>query len=119
MVKPKRVGIYVHISKDRKGQELGIQRQEKACRELCERLGWSVLKVLRIEKVTGISEDDREFLRKRGRELRDRLAELSFESSKGPVHGDAHVQNLMVDRSGQVLLIDFEGFSFDRPESGT
>ncbi|GGO56281.1 serine recombinase [Streptomyces daqingensis] len=45
MVKPKRVGIYVRISKDRKGQELGIQRQEKACRELCERLGWSVLKV--------------------------------------------------------------------------
>ncbi|MGK4582563.1 recombinase family protein [Kitasatospora sp. HPMI-4] len=45
MAKPKRVGIYVRISKDRKGQELGIQRQEKACRELCERLGWTVLKV--------------------------------------------------------------------------
>lgn len=71
---------------------------------------------LRIEKVTGISEDDREFLRKRGRELRDRLAELSFESPRGPVHGDAHVQNLMVDRGGKVLLIDFEGFSFDHPE---
>ncbi|MFJ7234580.1 recombinase family protein [Streptomyces tendae] len=45
MTKPKRVGIYVRISKDRKGQELGIQRQEKACRELCERMGWGVLKV--------------------------------------------------------------------------
>lgn len=45
MAKPKRVGIYVRISKDRKGQELGIQRQEKACRELCERLGWGVFKV--------------------------------------------------------------------------
>ncbi|MEC4017020.1 recombinase family protein [Streptomyces sp. H27-D2] len=45
MAKPKRVGIYVRISKDRKGQELGIQRQEKACRELCERLGWGVLKI--------------------------------------------------------------------------
>lgn len=45
MVKPERVGIYVRISKDRKGQELGIRRQEKACRELSERLGWSVLKV--------------------------------------------------------------------------
>ncbi|MGW4545390.1 recombinase family protein [Streptomyces violaceorubidus] len=33
------------ISKDRKGQELGIQRQEKACRELCERMGWRVRKV--------------------------------------------------------------------------
>ncbi|PNG93780.1 hypothetical protein SMF913_29245 [Streptomyces malaysiensis] len=39
------MGIYVRISKDRKGQELGIQRQEKACRELCERMGWGVLKV--------------------------------------------------------------------------
>ncbi|MGK5631638.1 recombinase family protein [Streptomyces sp. URMC 123] len=45
MAKPKRVGIYVRISKDRKGEELGIQRQEKACRELCERLKWEVLKV--------------------------------------------------------------------------
>lgn len=45
MSKPKRVGIYVRISKDRKGQELGIQRQEKACRELCERMGWGVYKV--------------------------------------------------------------------------
>ncbi|MEV5315207.1 MULTISPECIES: recombinase family protein [unclassified Streptomyces] len=45
MARPKRVGIYVRISKDRKGQELGIQRQEKACRELCERMGWGVLKV--------------------------------------------------------------------------
>ncbi|MFI1350444.1 recombinase family protein [Streptomyces lydicus] len=44
-LKPKRVGIYVRISKDRKGQELGIQRQEKACRELCERMGWGVHKV--------------------------------------------------------------------------
>ncbi|WP_395294734.1 recombinase family protein [Kitasatospora hibisci] len=45
MPKATRVGIYVRISKDRKGQELGIQRQEKACRELCDRLGWTVLKV--------------------------------------------------------------------------
>ncbi|WP_251055891.1 recombinase family protein [Streptomyces sp. ISL-94] len=45
MAKPKRVGIYVRISKDRKGQELGVQRQEKACRELCERMEWGVFKV--------------------------------------------------------------------------
>ncbi|MFC4888059.1 recombinase family protein [Streptomyces beijiangensis] len=45
VAKPKRVAIYVRISKDRKGQELGIQRQEKACRELCERLGWGVYRV--------------------------------------------------------------------------
>ncbi|MEU6080117.1 aminoglycoside phosphotransferase family protein [Streptomyces sp. NPDC047108] len=71
---------------------------------------------LRIESVTGIPEDDREFLRKRGTELADRLADLRFESARGPVHGDAHVQNLMVDRRGRVILIDFENFCFDHPE---
>ncbi|TNM32685.1 phosphotransferase family protein [Streptomyces sedi] len=71
---------------------------------------------LRVERVTGIPEDDREFLRARGRELREGLAGLRFTSRKGPVHGDAHVQNLMVDTSGTVLLIDFENFSFDHPE---
>ncbi|MFW6724874.1 recombinase family protein [Streptomyces sp. MAR4 CNY-716] len=44
MAKPQRVGIYVRISKDAKGQELGIKRQEKACRELCKQRGWRVLK---------------------------------------------------------------------------
>lgn len=45
MSKPQRVAIYARISKDRKGQELGILRQEAACRELCARLGWKVHKV--------------------------------------------------------------------------
>ncbi|MGW1267203.1 aminoglycoside phosphotransferase family protein [Streptomyces sp. NPDC002491] len=70
---------------------------------------------LRIDKAA-IPEDDRAFLRKRWRELRDKYAELWFESPKGPVHGDAHVQNLMVDEQGRVVLIDFEAFCFDHPE---
>lgn len=71
---------------------------------------------LRIEKATGIPEEDREFLRQHGRELRDRLAEVSFESAKAPVHGDAHIQNLMTDRTGKIFLIDLENFCFDHPE---
>ncbi|MEV4227781.1 aminoglycoside phosphotransferase family protein [Streptomyces bobili] len=70
---------------------------------------------LRIEKAA-IPEDDRAFLRKRWRELRGKYAELRFESPKGPVHGDAHVQNLMVDDHGHVILIDLEAFCFDHPE---
>ncbi|PBC86346.1 Predicted kinase, aminoglycoside phosphotransferase (APT) family [Streptomyces sp. 2224.1] len=70
----------------------------------------------RINAAVDIPEDDRAFLRKRARELRDRVADLRFESEKGPVHGDAHVQNLMVDRNNQVILIDLERFSFDHPE---
>ncbi|MFF2922690.1 phosphotransferase enzyme family protein [Streptomyces celluloflavus] len=70
----------------------------------------------RIGAAAGIPEDDRAFLRKRARELRGRVSELRFASEKGPVHGDAHAQNLMVDRNGQVILIDLERFSYDFPE---
>lgn len=70
---------------------------------------------LRIDRAV-IPEDDRLFLRKRWRELQDKYAELRFETPKGPVHGDAHVQNLMVDDQGRVLLIDFEAFCYDHPE---
>ncbi|MFJ7235986.1 phosphotransferase enzyme family protein [Streptomyces olivaceus] len=70
---------------------------------------------LRIDRAQ-IPEDDRSFLRKRWRELQGRYAELRFETVRGPVHGDAHVQNLMVDDRGQVVLIDFEAFCYDHPE---
>lgn len=42
--------------------------------------------------------------------------ELRFDSARGLPHGDAHVQNLMVDRSGRVILIDFEVFCHDHSE---
>ncbi|MFD8220054.1 aminoglycoside phosphotransferase family protein [Streptomyces sp. NPDC059697] len=69
---------------------------------------------LRLERAAGMSEDDLEFLRKRGRELKERLAELRFGSPLGPVHGDAHTDNLMADRSGVVHLIDLENFCVPR-----
>ncbi|MDJ0345880.1 aminoglycoside phosphotransferase family protein [Streptomyces sp. H10-C2] len=71
---------------------------------------------LRIEKAVGIPDEDREFLRERAMELRDHLSLLQFDSPRGPVHGDAHLQNLMVDQDDQVILIDFENFSLDHPE---
>lgn len=37
-----KTAIYVRISQDRKGEELGVQRQEKDCRALAERLGLTV-----------------------------------------------------------------------------
>ncbi|MEU7178950.1 MULTISPECIES: phosphotransferase enzyme family protein [Streptomyces] len=70
----------------------------------------------RIAAATRIPEDDRAFLRKRAHELQGRVSALRFAAKKGPVHGDAHVQNLMVDRNGQVILIDLERFSHDFPE---
>ena len=38
--------VYVRISEDREGAGLGVQRQEADCRELADRLGWTVVDVL-------------------------------------------------------------------------
>src|SRR3989442_14375571 len=40
-----RAGIYVRISHDPEHDQLGVQRQEKACRELAKRQGWPVVDV--------------------------------------------------------------------------
>src|SRR5438552_915994 len=42
-----RVAIYLRISSDRYGDELGIDRQEKLCRKLCADRGWKVQEVYR------------------------------------------------------------------------
>jgi DNA invertase Pin-like site-specific DNA recombinase len=41
----RRAAIYVRISNDDEGDELGVRRQEKLCRELAGRLGWTVVDV--------------------------------------------------------------------------
>jgi site-specific DNA recombinase len=38
--------IYCRISLDKSGELLGVERQEKECRELCERNGWTVTDVI-------------------------------------------------------------------------
>lgn len=42
----KRAGSYVRISKDRKGDKLGVERQEADCRALASEMGWEVVKSL-------------------------------------------------------------------------
>ncbi|RZT87111.1 resolvase-like protein [Pseudonocardia sediminis] len=37
----RRVAIYVRISRDRTGANVGVERQERECREVAERTGWS------------------------------------------------------------------------------
>src|SRR5438045_3963540 len=37
-----RAGIYLRISRDREGREVGIDRQREDCSALADRLGWSV-----------------------------------------------------------------------------
>ena len=71
---------------------------------------------VRMERAIGVPEDDLAFLRQRGRELEGLLSELRFESPVGPLHGDAHTGNPIVDRAGRVFLIDLENFCLDHPE---
>lgn len=40
-----RAAVYARISKDREGRHLGVDRQERECRELAGRLGWTVVEV--------------------------------------------------------------------------
>jgi site-specific DNA recombinase len=42
---PTRAAVYCRISRDPRGDLLGVQRQEPPCRELCARLGWEVVDV--------------------------------------------------------------------------
>jgi aminoglycoside phosphotransferase (APT) family kinase protein len=48
-------------------------------------------------------------------QLREQWHELDFPLSPGVVHGDAHVQNLMI-ADGQPILIDFERVAWGQPE---
>lgn len=45
IAKPTGCVIYVRISQDRSGEELGVERHERDCRELAQRLGFEVLHV--------------------------------------------------------------------------
>jgi aminoglycoside phosphotransferase (APT) family kinase protein len=70
----------------------------------------------RIAQATDVGTDVQEFFRRRETELRQRAAATVFPTRPGPVHGDAHVQNLMRRGDGQVVLIDLENFSFSHRE---
>lgn len=61
----------------------------------------------RIAAATTVDDDTREFLSSRATELAKALPGLEYVLPCGPIHGDAHVGNLLVNR-GQVLLSDFE-----------
>jgi Phosphotransferase enzyme family len=51
---------------------------------------------------------DARFLRSRSDALREQYANLEFALPMGMIHADAHEQNALRDRSGTVVLLDFE-----------
>jgi len=61
---PFRAVIYVRISQDRTGASLGVKRQEEDCRDLAERLGWTVVEVFIDNDVSAYSgKPRRDYLR--------------------------------------------------------
>lgn len=68
----------------------------------------------RIESA-GVPEADKQFLLSRVDQLRGEIDALEFQLEPTAIHGDAHVQNLMIS-DGAALLIDFERFSWGQPE---
>lgn len=62
-----------------------------------------------------VSSADKDLLLERCEQLEHEVGKLTFTLSAAPIHGDAHVQNLMVV-DGRPVLIDFERFSWGQPE---
>lgn len=61
----------------------------------------------RLAKAANIADSDRAFLAERCADMNEQLHHLGFALPAGPIHGDAHVNNLLTDH-GQVVLLDFE-----------
>jgi site-specific DNA recombinase len=70
-----RAVIYARISKDQNHDELGVDRQERECRELCEHLGLEVIEVFRDDDRSAYSGKPR----KRYLEMMRRLGQHEFE----------------------------------------
>ncbi|MFG1976453.1 phosphotransferase [Nonomuraea fuscirosea] len=71
----------------------------------------------RINAAPILTEEDREFLLARHRELQNAYDALTFPLKPCAVHGDAHSDNLIKAVDGSIILIDFERFAFGPPET--
>ena len=71
--------------------------------------------VQRIEQ-SPIPEEDRVFLAETLDEARAQLRDLKFPLAPAVLHGDAHVQNLMVPADGRPVVIDLENMALGQPE---
>ena len=70
-----------------------------------------------VERIQGLSDgllsnEDIEFLNDQQRKIAEEFASLTFILPSGPIHGDAHAQNLTRSTDGTIKLIDFEDFCY-------
>ncbi|WP_093577060.1 phosphotransferase enzyme family protein [Amycolatopsis rubida] len=61
-------------------------------------------------------EADKSYILAKFRDLRDAFNGLDWKFDKAPVHGDGHIQNLMISTDGSPVLIDFERTGWGHPE---
>ena len=75
----------------------------------CDLPGFDPLRPVapRVAKADDVAAADRDFLSARCVDLSAQLRDLVFALPRGPIHGDAHTNNLLTDH-GQVVLLDFE-----------
>lgn len=66
-----RTGIYVRLSRDREGTELGVERQEADCRHLAETRGWDVVSVYSDNDTSATSGRARKGYRQLLKDLKD------------------------------------------------
>lgn len=64
-----------------------------------------------LEGLAGLPAGDARFLANRLHELRAAYERLTFLLPAGPIHGDANVGNVILDRDGRPLLIDLDSFA--------
>jgi DNA invertase Pin-like site-specific DNA recombinase len=100
----RRVAIYCRISQDREGAGLGVERQERDCRALAERLGWEVVEVFSDNDVSAYSG-------KRRQRYEDLLAAIK----RGEVDGLLAWHTDRLHRSVRELL-DFLDLLKKRPD---
>lgn len=65
----------------------------------------------RLGQVVGLPESDVEFMTERLRKLSNQYGSLEFALPPGPIHGDANVGNVIMDRDGRPVLSDLDGFA--------
>ncbi|MEU8364361.1 aminoglycoside phosphotransferase family protein [Nonomuraea sp. NPDC048882] len=71
----------------------------------------------RISSADVLSDEQRQFLLAKYRQLRTAYEALEFPLAACAVHGDAHSDNLIKATDGTIVLIDFERFAFGPPET--
>ena len=70
----------------------------------------------RMAALTGVPDEDVEFLGQRAEELRKLYGRLDFVLPYGIIHGDANVGNAIRDRDGRAILIDLDSVALGQRE---